>query len=78
MIPDLIESNPGMPMPLGVSRIEKICNFAIFVPEASDIKLNIFDSDSEQEIFTYQYCPEINKTGTIWHMAIGGLPDRLL
>ncbi|MBT4289782.1 MAG: glycogen debranching protein GlgX [Deltaproteobacteria bacterium] len=78
MIPDLIESNPGMPMPLGVSRIEKICNFAIFVPEASDIKLNIFDSDSEQEIFTYQYCPEINKTGTIWHMAIGGLPDRFL
>jgi isoamylase len=78
MTKDLLYSEPGMPIPLGVSRREKIFNFAIFIPEATSVKLNIFDSNSQELIFDYQFRTDSNKTGTVWHTALNGLPDRFL
>lgn len=65
-------------MPLGVSRNRKTFNFAIFIPEATTVRLNIFDADSQQQIFSFQFQTAHHKTGTVWHTALTGLPDRFL
>lgn len=64
----------GSSTPLGVSRLGKGINFALFSQRATEIKLCLFSPHAKYPFFEMTLDPELNKTGYIWHILLKDLP----
>jgi len=63
----------GLPLPLGVARIEEdqAFNFAVCAEHAESVKLFLYSStDLAKPVLTFQFDPIRNKSGRIWHCRI--------
>jgi glycogen operon protein len=65
--------SPGLPVPMGASLSSTGCNFAVHSPEAEQVFLCLFDSDTETQIAEI---PMPAKTGDIWHVHIEGIKTK--
>lgn len=70
---------PGKPMPLGATPTGSVVNFSIFTRNGKNVILDIYeDEDDDTPCFSYEFDPEINRTGDLWHVALKGLPENAL
>jgi isoamylase len=63
----------GLPLPLGVTRIEEdqAFNFAVCAEHAESVKLFLYSStDLTKPVLTFPFDPIRNKSGRIWHCRI--------
>jgi isoamylase len=63
----------GLPLPLGVTRIEEdqAFNFAVCAEHAQSVKLFLYSStDLATPVLTFPFDPIRNKSGRIWHCRI--------
>lgn len=65
----------GSSTPLGVSRLGKGINFALFSQHATQIKLCLFSPQAQHPFAEITLDPELNKTGFIWHILLKDLPS---
>ncbi len=63
----------GSPLPLGVSRDGALTNFAIVAD--SPVTLVIFLDEQDEPAFEIALDPACHRTGSVWHVALPGLPD---
>ena len=64
---------PGRPLPLGVSRHGASTNFAIVADHP--VTLVIFFEDHPEPALELALDPACHCTGSVWHVALQGLPD---
>lgn len=64
----------GYPSPFGTSFKEDGVNFALFAKHATGMVLSIYDENNAKLLTEIKLNPEINKTGSVWHILIKGLP----
>ncbi len=64
----------GRPLPLGVSRDGAMTNFAIGADQP--VTLVIFLGHQAEPALELALDPACHRTGTVWHVAIQGLPDE--
>src|SRR3954466_15504604 len=70
---------PGSPEPLGPSVAADGINFAIHSAGATRIELLLFDNIADQRPSQIiPLSPETNRTGSVWHIFVEGLPNRAL
>lgn len=60
----------GAHYPLGATLTDSGCNFAIHCPNASDVQLCLFASDTEEQIAVISLPA---KTGKVWHVHVEGI-----
>jgi isoamylase len=70
-----IQWERGSSTPLGVSRIGKNMNFALFSQYATGIKLCLFSPHANHPFAEISLDPELNRTGYIWHILLKDLPS---
>ena len=69
----------GVPFPLGASLTSGGVNFSIYSRDAKSITLYLFDSERAERPFTsFDFNPDSNKTGDVWHMKIKGAGEGTL
>ena len=57
---------PGKPMPLGATPTGNVVNFSIFTRNGKNVILDIYeDEDDDTPCFSYEFDPEINRTGDL-------------
>ena len=64
----------GHAAPLGATQVRDQVNFAIFSQHATDVWLGIFKPGGTEPYTEFKLNPDWNRTGNIWHVALGGLP----
>ncbi|KAF6152131.1 hypothetical protein GIB67_031453 [Kingdonia uniflora] len=73
---------PGQAYPLGASELERGVNFSLFSQHASAVTLCISIQERGEfegvnaEMLELSLDPGINKTGDIWHISVGDLPQH--
>jgi isoamylase len=71
MQPVSYKTSPGSPRPFGVNKKEDGCNFAVVAPHARKVSLRFHKSSSEsQPEGEIALDPQINRTGSVWHIFI--------
>lgn len=63
----------GDPLRLGVQRTPKGHNFALFSDQAKGLSLCLYDGDLKLD--EVPLSPVENRTGSVWHVELGGLPE---
>lgn len=66
----------GTPTPLGSSLQGEAINFALHSSSADAVLLCLFDRETEKPISEIPLLPEINKTGNVWHIAVGHIDPK--
>ncbi|ULQ61067.1 glycogen debranching protein GlgX [Brucepastera parasyntrophica] len=70
---------PGKPLPLGATVVTGGVNFSVFTRNGTDVILELFENPEDGESsYTYQFDPDLNKTGDIWHVFVSGLEKNAL
>lgn len=64
----------GSPYPLGASTLEEGINFAFHSIQNNHVSLSFYASGEEEPFAQIPLNPELNRTGTVWHITIVGLP----
>ncbi|MCR4790767.1 MAG: glycogen debranching enzyme, partial [Treponemataceae bacterium] len=65
---------PGKPLPNGAEIIDDGVNFSLFSRNGTGVTLDIFENaDDADPVYSYEFNPNINKTGDIWHVFLKGL-----
>ncbi len=67
----------GRALPLGVRSFEDGVNFAIFSEHATHVWLALFRPEEETPFQEFELNPEQNRTGNVWHIWIGGVPESV-
>ena len=67
----------GKTSPLGASVDEKRTNFVLYAEHATAVSLALFSPSSTHPFLEIPLSPHTNKTGSIWHVAIEGLPKEV-
>lgn len=67
----------GNPSKLGAETKNNSVNFAIHSTSDS-MKLYIYDDPNGEPLYTYELDKTINKTNSIWHVLVTGLPSKTL
>lgn len=76
-MPTISNLKPGEPEPLGPTVMADGINFAIHSQGATRIELLLFDNIADrQPAQVIPLDPKTNRTGDIWHIFVGGLPNR--
>ena len=69
----------GTPSPLGVQEFEGGVNFALFSRDATRVQLELYGHvDDSQPQRVIELDPICNRTGDIWHVWVGGVPEGQL
>lgn len=66
----------GIPSPLGASLQDAAFNFALNSPNASAVSLCFFDRETEKEVLEIPLQPDINRTGSIWHISLSNIDPK--
>lgn len=61
----------GNPSPLGCSKNEGLCNFAVFSEHAEGMFLGLFAPGENKPLVEYP----MHRTGSVWHIALADLND---
>ena len=72
-----LDFQSGTPHPFGATREGSWVNFTLFSSQAKTVTLGLFNehnSKSPEKIFTL--CPNTNRTGDVWHIAINNIPKN--
>ena len=65
----------GRPMPLGVSRVGAVTNFAVLSRHGTAVTLVVFpDGPGSKPVAEVALDPRRNRTGDHWHIRVEGLP----
>ncbi len=73
------KSSAGRPYPLGATVCENGINFAVFSEKAEHIILELYKKSDDSEPYQIFYLdPEINRTGSVWHIFVEGLKEDAL
>lgn len=67
----------GMPAPLGITFFTNSCNFALYAAGASQVTLLLYKPAADKPYHEVPFDAKINKTGNIWHIELGGIPEGL-
>lgn len=67
----------GNPYPLGATAIGNEINFAVASSSAETLSLCFFSSASLDPVAEFPLVPATNKTGDVWHIAIGGVDPEM-
>src|ERR1700730_15434453 len=65
----------GMPYPIGSTVKHNGINFAVHAKDAKQVSLCLFQENNLSAHFKEFV---LNKTGTMWHIFIEGLPDNIV
>lgn len=68
----------GSAAPLGASRKGALTNFSLFSQHATSVTLCLFSPDAAHPFLSINLDPKSNRSADIWHIAIEGLPERIL
>ncbi|MBO7485793.1 MAG: glycogen debranching protein GlgX [Spirochaetaceae bacterium] len=69
----------GKPFPLGATLEHDGVNFSVFTRNGTKVFLDVFNGKEDAEpYFTYEFDPEMNRTGDIWYVKIMGLKANSL
>ncbi|MCP4753468.1 MAG: glycogen debranching protein GlgX [Proteobacteria bacterium] len=71
-----VKQLPGVPLPFGVSVIDRGCNFAVFSKNATAVVLQLYLDGVKEPTFEIRMDPKTNRTGEVWHVALMNLPPR--
>ncbi len=66
------------PYPFGVLKQGEKLNFSLVSPHAKKVTLCFFDPQNKKCVAEYPLCPQKNRTGQVWHIAISDLDEKLL
>jgi len=69
------QTQRGVPSPLGPSKKDGMVNFAIFSAHAKGMALCLFSPGVPSPFAEIPLNPKVNRTGTIWHIAVSDLPE---
>lgn len=58
----------GTAWPLGLTFIDSQANFSLYAPEAHKVELVFFQNN--RKVLSIVFDPKLNKTGSIWHIAL--------
>ncbi len=68
---------PGVPVPLGPSRLQHGINFALFSRHAEQVSLILErETNAGPQRTEIPLDPKINKTGDVWHILLQELPEK--
>ena len=74
-----LEFLPGSPSQFGATLYDSGVNFAIFSRNATAVKLDLFENESDDTAFeSYNFDVRKNKTGDVWHVFVKGLKANAL
>ncbi len=69
----------GKPFPLGATLEHDGVNFSVFTRNGTKVFLDIFeDKNDTYPYFSYEFDPNMNRTGDIWYIKIKGLKANSL
>lgn len=74
-----LSTSPGIPFPLGCTENKSGVNFAIYIKNAHEVFICLFnEANSTIPFEEIKLDPLINKTGETWHIAFDSLPSFTL
>ncbi len=81
-MPQTLEIEMGRPTPLGPQILDGGVNFTLYSKDALSVTLQLFEYNSDKKcaspIASIVLDPQKNRTGKVWHVFAGGLPDKIL
>ena len=69
----------GRPLPLGATFVPGGCRFSVFSRNAARVWLELYNKAEDLECAAkFELDPELNRTGDIWHVDLGGVEEGQL
>jgi len=81
-VSNILKVNDGQPTPFGPMNMGSSVNFSLYAPYAQTVRLLLFEFNEEQGLVNQNaeitLDPQTHRTGDVWHVNVGNLPDIVL